>query len=119
MRFVKYLVLALIALALVVIGFANRAPITLTLFPENLVPFTKFNAAITLEVYQVVFVSIALGLLLGFFWEWAREHKHRSAARQGTRQVTQLERELAVLKDSTSTPPKDDILALLEKPKAR
>lgn len=114
MRFVKYLVLALIALALVVIGFANRAPITLTLFPENLVPFTKFNAAITLEVYQVVFVSIALGLLLGFFWEWAREHKHRAAVVRERREKSKLATEVKKLK-ADKPEGKDEILALVDR----
>ena len=114
MRFVKYLVLALIALALVVIGFANRAPITLTLFPENLVPFTKFNAAITLEVYQVVFVSIALGLLLGFFWEWAREHKHRAAVGRERREKSKLATEVKKLK-ADKPEGKDEILALVDR----
>ena len=114
MRFVKYLVLALIALALVVIGFANRAPITLTLVPENLVPFTKFNAAITLEVYQVVFVSIALGLLLGFFWEWAREHKHRAAVVRERREKSKLATEVKKLK-ADKPEGKDEILALVDR----
>ena len=114
MRFVKYLVLALVALALVVIGFANRAPITLTLFPENLVPFTKFNAAITLEVYQVVFVSIALGLLLGFFWEWAREHKHRAAVVRERREKSKLATEVKKLK-ADKPEGKDEILALVDR----
>ena len=42
----------------------------------------------------------------------------RSTARMfgaEAREVTRLERELAVLKDATSVPPKDDVLALLEK----
>ena len=114
MRFVKYLVLALVALALVVIGFANRAPITLTLFPENLVPFTKFNAAITLEIYQVVFVSIALGLLLGFFWEWAREHKHRAAVVRERREKSKLATEVKKLK-ADKPEGKDEILALVDR----
>jgi uncharacterized integral membrane protein len=114
MRFVKYLVLALVALALVVIGFANRAPITLTLFPENLVPFTKFNAAITLEIYQVVFLSIALGLLLGFFWEWAREHKHRAAVVRERREKSKLATEVKKLK-ADKPEGKDEILALVDR----
>ena len=114
MRFVNYLVLALVALALVVIGFANRAPITLTLFPENLVPFTKFNAAITLEIYQVVFLSIALGLLLGFFWEWAREHKHRAAVVRERREKSKLATEVKKLK-ADKPEGKDEILALVDR----
>ena len=45
--------------------------------------------------------------------------KHRSAASTRSREVTRLQRELAVLKDSSSVPPKDEVLALLDRPKAR
>jgi hypothetical protein len=40
-------------------------------------------------------------VLIGFVWEWLREMKHRTTASQKTREVSRLERELAVLKDST------------------
>lgn len=114
MRFIKYLVLALVALALVVVGFANRAPVTLTLFPENLVPFTKFNASITIETYQLVFLAIALGLLLGFVWEWLREHKHRAAVVRERREKTQLASEMKKLK-ADKPEGKDEILALVDR----
>lgn len=114
MRFVKYLVLALIALVLVVVGFANRAPVTLTLFPAELVPFTKFNAAITLETYQVVFGAVALGLLLGFIWEWLREHKHRAAVVRERREKSKLATEVKKLK-ADKPEGKDEILALVDR----
>jgi hypothetical protein len=66
---------------------------------------------------MVIFGGIIAGLLIGFVWEWFREMKHRSTASRKTREVARLERELAVMKDSQSVP-KDDILALLDKPKA-
>jgi hypothetical protein len=53
-----------------------------------------------------------------FVWEWLREHKHRVAANSNGKQVSKLERELAAMRDATSLP-KDDILALLDGPKAR
>ena len=64
MRVVKYLVLVLIVLCLVVVGMANRIPVTLTLFPESLVPFTKFNASVTLALYVVIIAAVAVGLLV-------------------------------------------------------
>jgi lipopolysaccharide assembly protein A len=54
-------------------------------------------------------------VLIGFVWEWFREAGHRATASQKSREVARLERELAVLKDATSVPPKDEVLALLEK----
>ena len=113
MRFVTYLVLAFIAIALVIVGFANRAIVTLTLLPADLVPFTKYNVSYDLPLYVVVFGGIAVGLLLGFFWEWLREHKHRSEAVAQRRERAMLAKEVEKLK-SDRKEGKDDVLALLE-----
>jgi lipopolysaccharide assembly protein A len=65
----------------------------------------------------VIFGGIVGGILIGFVWEWAREHKHRVVAKGATKQVSRLERELALMRDANSVP-QDDILAILDKPKA-
>jgi hypothetical protein len=69
-------------------------------------------------MFLVIFASITAGLLIGFVWEWLREHKHRAAARQSGKVVSKLERELASMRDATSLP-KDDVLAILDAPKAK
>ena len=113
MRTIKYIFLALVALALVTVGFANRQSVTLTLFPEEFVPFTKFNAAIDLPLYAVVFGGVALGLLLGFVWEWLREAKLRSEGVQNRRERARLTREVQKLK-ADKPEGKDEILALVD-----
>ena len=113
MRLDTYLVLALIAIALVIVGFANRSMVTLTLLPADLVPFTKYNVSYDLPLYVVVFGGIAVGLLLGFFWEWLREHKHRSEAVAQRRERAMLAKEVEKLK-SDRKEGNDDVLALLE-----
>jgi uncharacterized membrane protein len=99
------------------VALANRAPVTLKALPEDLAAFTGFAWQVELPLFMVIFGGIIAGLLIGFVWEWFREMKHRSTASRKTREVARLERELAVMKDSQSVP-KDDILALLDKPKA-
>ena len=116
-RSLRYLFLAALGLALLTVALANRAPVTLKALPEDLAAFTGFAWQIELPLFMVIFGGIIAGLLIGFVWEWFREMKHRSTASRKTREVARLERELAVMKDSQSVP-KDDILALLDKPKA-
>ncbi len=116
-RVLKYLFLAALMIVLVSVAFANRAPVALRVLPDDLALLFGGNYSVEVPLFLVVFVGIAMGLVLGFAWEWAREHKHRAAAVSGTRQVARLERELAVMKDSTSAP-KDEILALLDGKKA-
>lgn len=116
-RSLRYLFLAALGLVLLTVALANRAPVTLKALPEDLAAFTGFGWQIELPLFMVIFGGIIAGLLIGFVWEWFREMKHRSTASRKTREVARLERELAVMKDSQSVP-KDDILAILDKPKA-
>ena len=86
--------------------------------PQDMAALFQVSAVIDLPVFVVLFVGVLIGIVVGFVIEWLREHKHRRTATTKSRQVTQLERELATLKDQTALPD-DDVLALLEKPKAR
>jgi len=116
-RSLRYLFLAALGLVLLTVALANRAQVTLKALPEDLAAFSGFAWQIELPLFMVIFGGIIAGLLIGFVWEWFREMKHRSTASRKTREVARLERELAVMKDRQSVP-KDDILAILDKPKA-
>ncbi len=117
-RYLRYLFLAGVALVLLTVALANRAPVSVRLLPEDLAVLTGLTWAAQLPLFLVIFGGIVAGVLIGFVWEWFREMKHRSTASVKSREVARLERELAVLRDGTSLP-KDDVLALLEQPKAR
>lgn len=114
-RYLRLILLALLGLALLTVALANRAPVTVRLLPDDLAALTGLTWAMDLPLFLVIFGGIITGVLIGFVWEWFREHGHRVTASQKSREVARLERELAVLKDSTSVPPQDDVLALLEK----
>lgn len=114
-RYLRLLLLGLLGIGLLVVALANRAPVAVRLLPDDMAALTGLTWTMELPLFLVIFGGIILGVLIGFVWEWFREHGHRATASQKSREVTRLERELAVLKDSTSVPPKDDVLALLEK----
>jgi putative membrane protein len=114
-RYLRLILLGLMGLSLLTVALANRAPVTLRLLPDDLAALTGLSWAMDLPLLLVIFGGIIAGVLIGFVWEWFREHGHRATASQKSREVAKLERELAVLKDSTSVPPQDDVLALLEK----
>ena len=113
MRTIKLLVLSVIAIALVIVGFANRQVVTLTLFPADLVPFTQYNTEITLPLYAVALGGVALGLFLGFFWEWMREARLRAEATRAKRERALLEREVKKLK-ADKPEGTDEIIALVD-----
>lgn len=118
-RYLRYAFLGLLAIVLLTVALANRGAVEVAILPPGLSALLGLDWRMELPLFLVIFGGIAAGLLIGFFWEWAREMKHRSAASQRGREVSRLEREIAVLKDSNSVPPKDEVLALLDKPKAR
>jgi len=114
-RYLRLIFLGLVGLGLLTVALANRTPVAVRLLPEDLAALTGLTWAAELPLFLIIFGGIIAGVLIGFVWEWFREHGHRATASQKSREVARLERELAVLKDSTSIPPKDEVLALLEK----
>jgi uncharacterized integral membrane protein len=114
-RYLRLIFLGLLGLGLLTVALANRASVPVRLLPEDLAALTGLTWAMELPLFLVIFGGIIAGVLIGFVWEWFREHGHRATASQKAREVARLERELAVLKDSTTVPPKDEVLALLDK----
>lgn len=113
MRILKFLFVTVLAIFLIIVGFANRQPVTLTLFPGDLVPFTKYNAGIELPLYMVVFGGLGAGLLIGFIWEWLREARIRSEAARDRRERARLAQEVKTLK-ADKPEGKDEIIALVD-----
>ncbi len=118
MRYLRLALLFLLALGLVLVAMANRDAVTVQLLPADLAVLLGLNFALQLPMFLVIFASIIAGLLIGFIWEWLREHKHRVVARTSSKAVSKLERELAAMRDATSLP-KDDVLAILDAPKTK
>ena len=115
-RYFRYLCIALLAVFLLTVALANRTPVMLRALPDDLSALLGFGGQIELPLFLVIFGGIAVGLLIGFIWEWFREGKHRTTASRKTREASRLERELAVLRDDKAQP-RDEVLALLEKPR--
>ena len=111
-RTLRYVFLGLLALVLLTVAIANRTPVVLRLMPDGVGEFLGLGGTIELPLFLIIFGGIVAGLLIGFVWEWFRESKHRSNSSIKTREVSRLERELAVLRD-TKAEPEDEILALL------
>lgn len=116
-RTLRYVLLALLAIVLLTVALANRNLVTLRALPDDLAAFAGFGWQIELPLFAVIFASIIAGVLIGFVWEWFREHKYRAEATTKTREVSKLERELAVMRD-TKPDQQDDVLALLDQRKA-
>ncbi|NPD20426.1 lipopolysaccharide assembly protein LapA domain-containing protein [Alterinioella nitratireducens] len=113
MRFIKYLFLAVVALVLVLLALANREPVTLTVLPDNLAEWVNWNFIVTLPLFLVILGGIVAGLLIGFVWEWFREHRQRAEAKAQRKERDRLAREVAQLRGQKRES-QDDVLALVE-----
>lgn len=113
MRYIRYLFLFALAICLITVALANRGTVTVALLPQEMADVVGADFTLQMPLFLVIFAGIAAGLLIGFFWEYAREYKHRSAATQGKAQVARLEREVTRLRDKKAEG-KDEVLALLE-----
>ena len=113
-RAIRILFLFLVGICLVVIAVANRSPVTLRLLPDELAGFFPSTPPIQVPLFLVIFGGIVLGLLIGFVWEWIREHKHRAEAAAKRSELARLETEAEKSKKDNSDSD-DEILALLER----
>ncbi|MEL0436750.1 LapA family protein [Phycobacter sp. K97] len=113
MRYIRYAILGTLGIILVSVCLANRSAVELKLMPTALAELVGWNPSITLPLFVVVLGGIAVGLVVGFIWEWLREHKHRREAGQHSREVKKLSREVQKLKKQKHEG-KDEVLALLD-----
>lgn len=113
MRYIRYAFLASLAIVLIVVATANREVVTLHLLPETVSGLIGYSGEITLPLFVVIFGGIIAGVLIGFVWEWLREHKHRATAARKAREVEALERQLRREKRMTNEG-RDEVLTLLD-----
>lgn len=115
MRYLRYLVLAAVAVVLIVVALANRDPVMLHLLPPDLVPLAGLQHSIEVPQFLVMFAALGVGILIGFVWEWLRGHRNRAAAARQSRELRALKRGA----DPATAAPTDPVLALLDAPKAK
>ncbi|WP_319824485.1 LapA family protein [Thalassovita sp.] len=115
MRYIRYAFLAALGVVLITVALANRGMVTLTLLPEPLAGLAQVNYSVDLPLFVVIFGGIVAGLLIGFVWEWLREHKHRATAARKAREVHDLERQLKrEQRKAVDSGQQDEVLALLD-----
>ncbi len=113
MRYLRYAFLAALGIILISVSLANVQSVELKLMPDALAELLGFNLSASLPLFLVVLGGVAAGLVIGFLWEWLREHKHRRDATVKKTEVRKLEREVKKLKKKQNEG-KDDVLALLD-----
>lgn len=115
MKTLRYSFWAIVALVLILVGLANRDPVTVRAMPQAVSDLLGLTPDLALPLFVVIFVSVGAGLAIGFLWEWLREHRIRVDARAKAREVASLRREVQQLRGAAvGATSDDDVLALLE-----
>ena len=96
LRLIKWAVLAVICIALVILGVANMEPVDLRLLPSGILAEDIALRGVPLAV--VILLALLTGVVIGELFEWVREHKHRRRAVLEHREVERLQSEVASLK---------------------
>ncbi|WP_298838939.1 LapA family protein [uncultured Roseobacter sp.] len=113
MRYIRYACIAVFGAALIAVAIANRGLVSLQLIPSEVAGWFAVNPSIQLPLFLVIFGGIIVGLLVGFVWEWIREHTQRAEASRQARELRRLQREVARLKGEKHEG-KDEVIAMLE-----
>ena len=114
MRYIRYFCIAIFAIALISVALANRALVPLKVLPDEVAGWFAVNPSVELPLFLVILGSIVAGLLVGFVWEWIREHGERAEKARLARETRRLEREVERLRGEKHEG-QDEVLALLDK----
>ena len=96
-RFIRLLIVAVIAIVLVAFCFANRQPVTLSVDPFASVDASAF-AIPGVPLFVVVIAVAALGVIAGALATWVGQGRYRKAARLNRREAAKWRTEAQTLK---------------------
>jgi uncharacterized integral membrane protein len=99
-RFFKALLLLPVAILVVLLAVANRAPVQLSLDPFSQ-DAPEFAA--NLPLFAVIFAALMVGVVIGGTATWLSQGKHRRARRQYGREVRHLRTETERLRTQPAT----------------
>jgi len=113
MRYIRYVFLGSLAVVLIAVALANRGIVTLTLLPAVAEEWFGINHAVEVPLFAVIFMAVVFGVVIGFVWEWLREHRHRADKTKAEKELHKTQREVRRLKGREAEK-KDEVLSLLE-----
>jgi uncharacterized integral membrane protein len=99
-RFLKALILLPVAILVVLLAVANRAPVTLSLDPFSQ---DAPEIATQLPLFAVLFAAVAVGVVIGGTATWLAQGKNRRASRQSRREARTLRYETERLRAQVPT----------------
>jgi uncharacterized integral membrane protein len=100
-RLARFLVFIPVALIVVVLSVANRAPVSFTLDPFN--P-TEPAFSVEIPLYWLIFAALAVGILVGGLATWLGQTHWRRDARQRASELARLRSEPPTVRPVSARP---------------
>ena len=113
MRTIRIFFVVILAIVLILVAAANRAPVTVGLLPETIAAFTGRAWTLTMPAFVALFLAMVFGVLVGLVWEWLREAHLRAESKTRAHDLARLQREVGDLR-RTHAAPRDEVLAILD-----
>jgi len=102
-RFLRLLIVAVVAIVLTLFAFANRQWVTVSFDPSSSPEAAAY--AITTPLFVVVIAAAMLGVIAGAAATWVSQGRHRRAARRHRAEADRWRREAETLKTAQAPPP--------------
>ncbi|MFC3528936.1 LapA family protein [Paracoccus mangrovi] len=118
MRAIRLIFFVVLAIVLILVATANRAPITVGMMPQGIADFTGRDWTLTMPGFLALFLAMVFGVMIGLIWEWLREAHLRAESKARAQDLARLQREVGDLR-RTHAAPKDEVLAILDDAPAR
>ena len=103
LRFLKYLIIAPLAIVFLIFAFANRHLVTVSFDPFESGDIPAFS--IDAPLFVVIIASIMIGVIAGGVTTWFAQGRHRRAARQIKADAEKLRADLQAAKAALPAPP--------------
>lgn len=116
MKYIKFLILNLVAIMLIIFAISNNQIIEVRILPDNFGGVLGLKSIYSLPFFVIIYPTLVIGLLLGFFFEFFRERKYRVNLRKANKDIKFLQSEKKKLKlKSNNSDIDSEILNLIDK----
>lgn len=102
MKYLKLLILTIVGIILIIFAISNNQIIEVRILPDNFGGFAGLKPIYSLPFFVILYPTLVLGLLLGFFFEYFRERKYRVKLKQANKDIKFLQSEKKKLKSRNS-----------------
>ena len=100
MKYLKFIIWILVGFILIIFALSNNQTVEVHVLPENFGSSSGLKSIYSLPLFVILYAILMLGLILGIFFEFLRERKHRVNLKQAHKDIKLLQSEMEKLKSS-------------------